>query len=45
MMPPAARVPQPSGPQQEIEDLKAESQALAGEQMAEIQRRIEELGK
>ena len=44
MMPPVAPTPQPSSPEQEIEALKAQSQALA-QQAAEIQRRIEELEK
>jgi prefoldin subunit 5 len=34
--------PQPVNPEQELEDLKAQSQALA-QQLAEIQRRIEEM--
>ncbi len=36
--------PAPSSPEQELEELKLQSQALA-KQMEEIQRRIEELGK
>jgi len=43
-MPQFASTPQPSSPEQEIETLKAQSQALM-EQAAEIQRRIEELKK
>jgi len=41
-MPPVAPAPQPSNPEQEVETLKAQSQGLA-QQLAEIQRRIEEL--
>jgi len=41
-MPQFASTPQPSSPEQEMETLKAQSQALM-EQAAEIQRRIEEL--
>ena len=43
IIPPAA-TPQSSSPEQEIETLKDQSQALA-KQLAEIQQRIEELGK
>ena len=42
MMPPVAPAPQPSSPEQELETLKSQSQALA-RQLAEIQQRIEEL--
>jgi len=41
MMPPVSPAPQPVSPEQELEALKAQSQALA-QQLAEIQRRIEE---
>ncbi len=44
MMPPLGPVPQPTEPGQEIETLKAQSEMLA-QQLSEIQRRIEELGK
>jgi len=44
MMSPASPVPPPSDPEQELQVLKGQSQALA-QQMAEIQRRIEELEK
>ena len=44
MMPPVGPAPQPVSPEQEMELLKAQSQAMA-EQLAEIQRRIEELSK
>jgi len=44
MMPPASPISQPPSAEQEIEMLKAQSQALA-QQLSEIQRRIEELGK
>ena len=43
MMPPVSPAPQPAAaPEQELEALRAQSQALA-QQLAEIQRRIEEL--
>jgi prefoldin subunit 5 len=42
VMPQAA--PQATSPEQEIELLKSEAQML-GQQLSEIQRRIEELGK
>ena len=44
MMPVAGPAPQPASPEQEVEALKAQSQMLA-QQLSEIQRRIEELGK
>jgi len=44
MMPPVSPVSQPLNPEQELEALKAQSQMLA-QQLTEIQRRIEELGK
>jgi len=44
MMPPVSPVSQHSSPEQELEALKAQSQMLA-QQLTEIQRRIEELGK
>lgn len=44
IMPVAGPAPQPVSPEQEIEALKAQSQMLA-QQLSEIQRRIEELGK
>jgi len=44
IMPVAGPAPQPASPEQEIEALKAQSQMLA-QQLSEIQRRIEELGK
>ena len=44
MMPPAGPAPQPVSPEQELEALKTQSQLLA-QQLSEIQRRIEELGK
>ena len=44
IMPTAGPAPQPANPEQEIEALKAQSQMLA-QQLSEIQRRIEELGK
>ena len=40
----SAATPQPSSPEQEIETLKGQSQAMA-RQLADIQQRIEELGK
>lgn len=43
-VPPSAPAPQPATPKQELEELKAQSQKLA-QQLAEIQRRIEEAGK
>jgi hypothetical protein len=42
MTPPVSPAPQPVSPEQELEALKAQSQALA-QQLAEIQRRIEDL--
>ena len=42
MVPPISPAPQPVSPQQELEALKSQSQALA-QQLAEIQRRIEEM--
>lgn len=42
MVPPAGPMPQSQNPEQEVQALKAQSQALA-EQLAEIQRRIEKL--
>ncbi len=44
MMPPTGPAPRFSSPEQEIEALKTQSQMLA-QQLNEIQRRIEELGK
>jgi len=44
MMPPVNPAPQPPSPEQELEVLKAQSEMLA-QQLSEIQRRIEELGK
>jgi len=44
IMPVAGPAPEPASPEQEIEALKAQSQVLA-QQLSEIQRRIEELGK
>jgi hypothetical protein len=44
MMPPVSPTPQPTTPEQELEVLKTQSQMLA-QQLAEIQRRIEELEK
>ena len=44
MVPPVSPAPQPQNPQQELAALKAQSEALA-HQLAETQRRIEELGK
>jgi len=44
MMPPVSPTPQPESSEQEIEALKTQSQILA-QQLAEIQRRIEELDK
>ena len=44
MTPPVSPAPQPETPEQELEILKAHSQALA-QQLTEIQRRIEELEK
>lgn len=44
IMPLSTSAPQSSGTEQEIEALKAQSQALA-EQLAGIQQRIEELGE
>jgi len=43
-MPPVSPAPQPVSPEEELEALKAQSQALA-QQLSEIQRRIEEMGK
>jgi hypothetical protein len=43
-MPAAGPAPQPASPEQGIEALEAQSQMLA-QQLSEIQRRIEELGK
>ena len=43
-MMPGVTPPQPASPEQEIEALKAQSQMLA-QQLSEIQRRIEELGR
>jgi predicted Fe-Mo cluster-binding NifX family protein len=42
MMPPVSPAPQPVSPEEELEDLKSQSQALA-QQLAEIQRHIEEM--
>ena len=44
MMPMAGPAPQPASPEHEIEALKSQSQMLA-QQLADIQRRIEELGE
>ncbi len=44
MTQPVSPTPEPKTPEEELESLKAQSQALA-QQLAEIQRRIEELGK
>jgi len=44
IMPGVGSTSQPASPEQEIEALKAQSQMLA-QQLSEIQRRIEELGK
>jgi len=44
IMPQSAAAPQSLSPEQEIEALRAQSQAMA-QQLAEIQRRIDELGK
>jgi prefoldin subunit 5 len=44
MVPPASPTPQPTSPEQELEALKNQSQMLA-QQLAEIQRRIEEMEK
>ncbi len=44
IMPASSSTPQSSSPEQEIEALKDQSQALA-QQLAQIQQRIEELGK
>jgi len=44
MMPPVGPTPQPLSPEQELDALKTQSQMLA-QQLSEIQRRIEELGK
>ena len=44
MMSPVSPTPQPQSPEQELEALKAQSQALA-QQLSEIQRCIEELDK
>jgi len=44
MVPPVSPAPQPVSSEQELETLKAQSQALA-QQLSEIQRRIEGLGK
>jgi len=44
IMPLSTPTPQPYSPEQEIETLKDQSQALA-KQLAEIQQRIEELRK
>jgi len=44
IMPVAGPAPQPASPEQEIEALKTQSQMLA-QQLSEIRRRIEELGK
>jgi predicted Fe-Mo cluster-binding NifX family protein len=44
MMPPVSPATQPQSPEQELETLKAQSEMLA-QQLSEIQRRIEELGK
>jgi len=44
MMPPVGPPPQPASPEQELEALRTQSQALA-QQLSEIQRHIEELEK
>jgi len=44
MMPPVSPAPQPAMPEQELEALRAQSQALA-QQLSEMQRRVEELEK
>ena len=44
MMPPVGPAPQPARPEQELEALRAQSQALA-QQLSEIQHSIEELEK
>lgn len=44
MMPPVSPTSQPLSPEQELDALKTQSQMLA-QQLSEIQRRIEELGK
>jgi len=44
MAPDVGPGPQPTSPEQEIEVLKTQAQVLA-EQLSEIQRRIDELGK
>jgi len=44
MTPPTGPVPQPESPEQELQTLKAQSQALA-QQLTEIQRRIDDLDK
>jgi predicted Fe-Mo cluster-binding NifX family protein len=44
MTPPTSPTPQPQSPEQELETLKAQSQALA-QQLADIKRRIEEIEK
>ena len=44
MMPPVSQPPQPQGPEQELEMLKAQSQMLA-EQLSEMKQCIQELEK
>ena len=44
MTPPTGPAPQPQNPEQELQTLKTQSQAMA-QQLADIQRRIEELEK
>jgi hypothetical protein len=44
MAAPTGPAPQPQSPEQELDALKAQSQAMA-QQLAEIQRRIDELEK
>ncbi len=44
MTPPVSAIPQPQSPEQELETLKAQSQAMA-QQLADIQRRIDGLEK
>ena len=44
IVPSVSPTPQPPSPEQELEALKAQSQMLA-QQLSEIQRRIEELGR
>ena len=44
MTPPIGPSPQPQSPEQELQTLKYQSQAMA-QQLADIQRRIDELGK